>query len=301
MKQSGNLDQRALESARRYMGAAAWPTVVFAALVITGYLGTLALTAAGAVPLWLAMPVVAVLTYLSYTILHESAHGSISGANPSLRWLNEALGYGAAWILMIPLTAHRHEHLAHHRSTNDPDDDPDFIVANMAKSPLGAVQSALRVYYGQYRYYFSHRWGRGTRSQNLILCVEVIAALTPRLAFCAAGFWLEGMALLLVAWLAGLTLVLCLFAYIVHRPHRAVGRYVDTSTILVEGPLGRVVTWLWVYQNYHSIHHLFPRVPFYRYPAVFAEIEQIMVAKGAPIYRLGTRGLQPRDGIGVGL
>jgi hypothetical protein len=43
---------------------------------------------------------------------------------------------------------------------------------------------------------------------------------------------------------------------------------------------------IWVNQNYHSIHHLFPRVPFYRYPALFNDIERIMVAKGAPIYRL---------------
>jgi beta-carotene hydroxylase len=68
---------------------------------------------------------------------------------------------------------------------------------------------------------------------------------------------------------------------------------VDTSTILVpDNILGRLVTLAWVYQNYHSIHHLFPRVPFYRYPALFNDIEDTMVARGAPIYRLGWRGLE---------
>lgn len=58
----------------------------------------------------------------------------------------------------------------------------------------------------------------------------------------------------------------------------------DTSTIVIGGVTGRLLTLLWGYQNYHSIHHLFPRIPFYRYRRLFEEIELVMVAKGAPIY-----------------
>lgn len=296
MQQRDNLDHQAVEAARQHMGAFAWPTVVFAGAVISSYVATLVLTAAGIMPLLLATPLAALLTYLAYTVLHESVHGTISGSNTSLRWLNEALGYMAAWILLIPMTAHRHEHLAHHRNTNKRDDDPDFVVADMCRSPLNLIRLTPQVLWKQFDYYLKHRWGRGPRSQDLTLCVEIAAALAPRLAFVAAGFWLEGLALFLVAWLLGTTLLLYLFAYIVHTPHEEVGRYVDTSTILVEGPLGRIVTWLWVYQNYHSIHHLFPRVPFYRYPALFTAIEQTMVTRGAPVYRLGLRGMQDRVG-----
>ena len=162
----------------------------------------------------------------------------------------------------------------------------------MLKSPLNLVKLTPQVTWYQYAYYFANRWGRGPRSQDITLCLEVFAVLAPRLALVAAGFALEGLALFIVAWAAGITLLLYLFAYVVHTPHEAVGRYVDTSTILVPGALGKLVTWLWVYQNYHSIHHLFPRVPFYRYPALFADIEPIMVARGAPVYRLGVQGMQ---------
>ena len=86
--------------------------------------------------------------------------------------------------------------------------------------------------------------------------------------------------------------LLYLFAYIVHRPHEQVGRYKDTSTILLPGPLGTLLTWLWMFQNYHSIHHLFPRVPFYQYARLYREIEEIMVAREAPVYRITTRGLK---------
>ena len=219
-------------------------------------------------------------------MLHDAAHGSISGSRRSLRWLNEALGYAMAWILMIPLTAHRHEHLAHHRNTNQPEGDPDYVVAGMGKSPWHAAWAAFQIAGGQFGYYRRHRWSKGPRSQDLYLCLEILAALVPRLGLLAAGFWLEGVLMFGLAWLIGVAALMYLFAYIVHTPHKAVGRWVDTSTFVAEGPVGRLVTALWGYQNYHSIHHLFPRVPFYRYRQLFGEIEDIMIAKGAPIYRL---------------
>jgi beta-carotene hydroxylase len=43
---------------------------------------------------------------------------------------------------------------------------------------------------------------------------------------------------------------------------------------------------LWGYQDYHSIHHLFPKVPFYRYRRLFNEIADRMDQMGAPVYRL---------------
>ena len=78
-----------------------------------------------------------------------------------------------------------------------------------------------------------------------------------------------------------------LFAYVVHTPHESTGRYLNTSTFKTSGLMGSIVTVLWGYQNYHSIHHLFPRVPFYCYRALFLDIEDTMIAKGAPIYQLG--------------
>ena len=295
MEKKDNLDLLALEAAKQHMGKVAWPTVVLGTVVAVAYVATPVLVVIGMLPLVAAVPLVAFLTYASYTVLHDAAHGSISGSNPSLRWLNETMGYVAAWIMMMPLTAHRHEHLAHHRHTNQPEDDPDYIVADMTRSPFHAIRAGLKMYLGQYQYYAKNRWNKGQSSQNLYLCLEVFAALAPRIAFLAAGFWVEGLALFALGWMLGISVLLFLFAYIVHTPHESVGRYVDTSTIVVSGWAGPLVTLLWGFQNYHSIHHLFPRVPFYSYRAVFEEIEPIMVARGAPIYHPGAAGLQVRE------
>jgi beta-carotene hydroxylase len=64
------------------------------------------------------------------------------------------------------------------------------------------------------------------------------------------------------------------------------GPYVDTSTIVIPRLLSTLLRVLWGYQDYHSIHHLFPKVPFYRYRRLFNEIADRMDQMGAPVYRL---------------
>ena len=287
------LDRQAVASARKYIGGVAWPTVALGIGLVVAYVATVAGALADALSMWLAVPMAALITYLSYTVLHDAVHNSITGNHRSLRWLNKALGYLAAWIVMIPLTAHKHEHIAHHRYANDGENDPDYHVGKMSASPLDAVAAVLRAYACQFSYYRQHCWSTASAKQNAALCVEVIAAVVPRVALAAAGYWAGALLLFVVAWLIGAVVLLYLFAYVVHHPHAKTGRYVDTSTILLPGTLNKIATWLWMFQNYHSIHHLFPRVPFYRYADLYRNIEGIMAARGAPIYRLTLRGLQP--------
>jgi beta-carotene hydroxylase len=126
------------------MGVVAWPSVILGLLFASVYVAIVVLALAGPISLWIAVPLLAAVTYLSYTILHEAVHGSIGGKDRSLRALNKVMGYIAAWITMIPFTAHRHEHMAHHRYTNDVDRDPDFHMGRMWDSPVAPARAALR-------------------------------------------------------------------------------------------------------------------------------------------------------------
>lgn len=292
MSNTDALDRQAAASARKYMGKLAWPTVILGLVMGASYLALVAMVITNFLSLWIAVPLVAAVTYLSYTVLHESVHGSIAGNNESLRWLNKALGYLAAWITMIPLTAHRHEHIAHHRHANDEVHDPDFHIGRMGDSLLAPVRAGLNAWVRQLDYYARNRWSRAPVNERVQLGLEVAAALAPRLAVVAAGYWVEGIALFCVAWLIGAIVLLYLFAYIVHRPHEEVGRYLDTSTVLLPPSLNALLSWLWMYQNYHSIHHLFPRVPFYKYAELYRDIEEVMEAKRAPVYSVSRRGLE---------
>jgi beta-carotene hydroxylase len=288
------LDVQALEQAKRHMGEFAWLTVILGIAASGLYFSLPFMVSAGMVPFLVAAPAMAVLTYVAYTALHEAAHGSVSGSRQDLRWVNELVGYLSGLVLGIPLTAHRHEHLAHHRHTNDPEADPDFVLSDLTRSPLAAVRAAAKAIIQNYSYYRKHRWGLGNASQNRNFCLEVVAIVGVRVAIVLATDPVTALALFLVAGLGGTVLLGFLFANLVHNPYQAVGRYVDTSTIIAAGPINTVMTWLWLFQNYHSIHHLFPRVPFYRYRELFDAIEPIMLARGAPIYRLGRSGLERR-------
>lgn len=289
------LDIAALEEAKPYMGEFAWPTVILGLTACTLYFTMPFMVAAGMVPFWLAALLMIVLTYAAYTGLHESVHGTVSGSQPQLRWVNEWLGYSSALVMGIPLTAHRHEHLAHHRHTNEPDADPDFGFSTLTESPLGAVRSAGRAIFQNYQYYMNSRWAQDKGSQNRTFCLEIAAAVSIRVAIVMLTDPGVTIALFLIAGIGGTVLLVFLFAYLVHYPYKDVGRYANTSTIIAGGALNPVITWLWLFQNYHSIHHLFPRVPFYHYRRIFDAIEPIMLARGAPVYRLGLGGLRRQE------
>jgi beta-carotene hydroxylase len=295
MTNADGFERQAVATASKYMGVVAWPTVILGLLFSAIYLTAVGLALAGLISLWIAVPVVAVVNYLSYTILHESVHGSIGGNNRSMRCLNKVLGYVAAWITMIPLTAHRYEHIAHHRHTNDANRDPDFHMGRMWDSPVAPVRAALQAWTSQFAYYAKYRWANAPPRQNLALCLEVFAAIVPRLVVVVAGYWVEGLALFVFAWVLGAIILVYLFAYVVHRPHTEIGRYRDTATILPPGPgaLKTLLNWAWMFQNYHSIHHLFPRVPFYKYGELHDEIQDVMEARQAPIYSISLRGMKP--------
>jgi len=79
----------------------------------------------------------------------------------------------------------------------------------------------------------------------------------------------------------------CIFAWIVHSPFNESTRFKDTATILLPPVIHKPVTMLWLWQNYHSIHHLFPRVPFFRYAELFDEICPGVVERGALIVEFG--------------
>jgi beta-carotene hydroxylase len=289
------MDIEALKEANRYMGTFAWPTMVLGLTACTLYFAMPFLVFSGLVPFLLAAPLMIILTYTSYTALHEAAHVSISGSHKGLRWINEWVGYASGLVMGVPLTAHRYEHLTHHRHTNDADADPDFVLSGLTQSPLSAVKSAGRAIGENYRHYMSKQWAQGQGKQNRAFCLEIVASITVRLAIVLLTDPGVTIALFLIAGIGGTVLLGFFFAYLVHYPYKDVGRYVDTATIVASGRLNTAITWLWLFQNYHSIHHLFPRVPFYQYRKVFESIEPIMFARGAPVYRLSLSGLEQQS------
>ena len=283
-----SLDREAMRLAKPFVGGLAWPTIAFGLGIALAYGGTIAGAASGRLGMVTAFAISSVLVYASYTVLHEAVHANISGFGGPTRWFNEALGVLAGFIMAIPLTIHRAEHLAHHRKTNDPENDPDMVAAIEGRPGLRSLcVASLRSILKQYTFYWEISWPNAPRQERLRASAEMFAIVAGRVALALAGFPLEALLLTVVANLVGNLIIVTFFAIAVHHPNSGHGRYLDTSTLVWRGWVNAPITWLWLWQNYHSIHHLFPRVPFYRYAAVFGRIESIMLARNAPIHRFG--------------
>ena len=101
-------------------------------------------------------------------------------------------------------------------------------------------------------------------------------------ALIRAGFGSELLLLwVLPAWLAS-GLLAYLFDYLPHRPHDDRGRWTNARILIG----GRLLTLLMAGQNYHLVHHLMPRVPFYRYGALYRDLRPELERHGSTIVRL---------------
>jgi len=249
-----------------------WPTLGLIALTYGGW------TAAG---FWLwpvapvpALAVMAVLAALQSSLVHECLHGH---PTRNMR-VNEAL-VAVPLYLVYPYRRYRATHLAHHHDPRltDPFDDPESYfrprwqvqaMPRALKMLLTANTTMLgRLILGPWiaAYGFFRSEAHLIRS-NAPGVRRAWALHAPGVAVVLAAVWAMGIPLwayvLGVVW-PSLSLI-AIRTYAEHRWHE------DPSgrTIIVErSPL----SWLFLHNNLHIVHHLNPRVPWYRLPALYAE------------------------------
>src|SRR3546814_6977097 len=98
------LNKEAIATAREFTDEFAWPTVALVLFVLTAVVANFVLFATGYTPLWAAALAYAVLTYFSYTPLHEAAPGNIHGGNERLKWDNNLGGYLVAPLIKVTIS-----------------------------------------------------------------------------------------------------------------------------------------------------------------------------------------------------
>ena len=282
------LNKQAIAKAQQYMGDTAWITVALTLFVVTAYVAHIAAFASGLVPMWLAVLIMAVLTYTAYTPLHEAAHGNINGRNDQFSWLNKLCGYAVAPLISIPYASHRLEHFTHHRYTNQPDKDPDFVIKGLGDGFLKGTLTVLKFLWIQNAFFVINNWQSSTLKERVIYCMELSFSIGWRVAFIALCD-IEGTVLVVVGgYFLGGFFTGYWFAYRPHLPYQNEKRYQNTNSLIMPFWM-KPIEWFWLGQNLHSIHHLFPRVPFYRYHKLHQEIEPILRAHGTPIVDVFSR------------
>lgn len=256
----------------------AWPTVVLAASCVLATIAGVSGTIAGVVSPWLGAAIVFVAAFAAFTPMHDASHRSVSRH----RLLNEVVGRVCSAVLLSPYVAFRYVHLEHHKHTNHPEHDPDFYSG---KGP--ALLLPLRWLTQDLHYYvlIIRQWKQRPAAERIELVITVAAIAAGISALVASG---HGLTLLLV-WLIPVRFAIAALAlsfdYLPHVPHQTLAsedRFEATRIIIAPG-----LTALFLFQNYHLIHHLYPGIPFYRYRKVYEAKREWLQERGAQVWQLG--------------
>ncbi len=283
------VDREARKIVKPYQGMVAWPSVALAFAIIGSFALVSILGAAGIIPLWAGLVLNSALLYAIQTPLHEACHGNIAGRDSHWMWLNHLIGYLSGAILLHEYKAFRHMHLMHHRDTNDDDLDPDHWVK--VTNPITVLFRCFTIVPYYHHFFFQKIALNPKEPTNFKVTAHVIASywVLYSIAFWLIlfGYWREVLALWLVPHWIGSAMIIYFFAYLPHKPHDTKNKWRATKIYKVSGPAAGIANWLYLFQNYHLIHHLFPRIPFYLYPEAFKELRPVLDKQGSRIYELG--------------
>lgn len=269
--------------------AVEWPTLGLLAVCYALWaVGTTVLAAA-----WLPAGLVltALMIALHSSLTHEIVHDH---PFPGHRRLNEALVFPVL-ILFIPLARFRDTHLAHHNNSvlTDPYDDPESNYLDPAiwgRLP-GWVRGVLRV-----NNTLAGRMLIGpVVSQIAFVLGDMRAARAGDRRVLAGWLWHIPSLALVALWLVGVG-SMPVWAYLIAAymavsvlkirtflEHQAEERASDRTVIIEDrGPL----SWMFLNNNLHVVHHMHPRVPWYRLPAVyFGNRARYLGRNGGYMYR----------------
>ena len=225
-----------------------------------------AYVAAGA-PFWgLALVPLGICIIFLFTLLHETVHFTPFA---SARW-NTVVGHVCSLLIIVPNTWFRYFHLAHHKYTNDPENDPELAVPKPQNR--------------QEYFWLLTGLPYWVKTAKLIMdqCLgRVSAPYLPKRAE-RTCIWqarvmvaIYGLAILLVFagytwifWCWMLPIVLgqpFLRAYLLaeHGQCPPVANMFDNTRTTFTNRLVRFLAWN---MPYHAEHHVFPAVPFYKLP-----------------------------------
>ena len=244
----------------------AWPTLMLLAVAFVVFgVSTLAYIQ-GMLPLFWAMLFNTIAVYMSFTPAHDASHNAVS----THRQLNEWVGRIATALLSpVPFfRMFRYIHMQHHRFANDAARDPDFWVSTGPGWLLPLKWATLDLSY--FCYYFKPSvFMERPKNERRELFLAVLFGLAIFTAVTLAG-WLDYYLLLFFVPTRITAFCLALaFDFLPHYPHQAQGE--DDPFRCTSNRIGMewLLTPVLLYQNYHLVHHLYPRLPFYRYISVW--------------------------------
>ncbi len=220
------------------------------------------------VPLWpVLMLLQGILIIFLFTLLHECIHRTAFRSN----WMNDAAAALCGFLILLPPAWFRYFHFAHHRHTQDPDNDPELALAKPEtrsdylvhitgvpawKSQIATLTCNAR---GLCRDDFVPASARGDIRREARVMLLAYAAV-------ALACFASGSLLPLYVWVIPAVLgqpFLRLYLLAEHGRCAFVSNMFENSRTTFTNSLVRWLAWN---MPYHAEHHAYPGVPFHRLP-----------------------------------
>jgi beta-carotene hydroxylase len=256
-----------------------WPAVSLFLLGLLVIVGASGMALSGDIPLWVAMLANGIGLYLLFTIMHESLHRNVS--KNSL--LNEIFGRIALLLLIpaAPLEIARWAHYQHHRFTSS-DQDPDNFIHDAKWWDVLLRWPNFDLYY---LYIFLRDGGKEKQRHSSALTVQAGIFLIGIGALTYFGFGMEVLFLWILASRIGLFLVAVVFVFLPHHPAKVTAQENEYQSTTIRQGWEWLLTPLFVFQNYHLIHHLYPTAPFYNYIKIWHLKYEEIIAEDPAIHQ----------------
>jgi len=217
----------------------------------------------GAIPLGLAILINVVAVYVSFTPMHDASHRAVS-SNPRL---NDFIGTLTGQLLLpgVNMTTFRAIHMDHHRFTGEEGRDPDTGFVTPPKwAGVFYLMFADFHWVHWYLRYGRKIWSRHVATWLFIMLASVVIS---HVAFLMSPWWKEFLLLYVIPQRLGLGIVAYVFAHIQHPEGLTWENEPFQSTVYVRGnsPWRRLMFG----QEEHTIHHLLPHIPWFKYRRVW--------------------------------
>ncbi len=234
------------------------PTVLlfFACMAAIGAITTLALT--GVLALWQGALLNGLAVYFLFSVVHDSSHGAIS----QNKVFNDAFGHIGMLFFgpLAPFNLARWIHMQHHRFTNDLVKDPDFFGHKM--DLLTPLRWANFDFF--YTLYFLRHGGAMRQKFALRTVLQFALVIGLTVAAFHWGYGEETVMLWLLPTRISSALFVLAFVYMPHAPFTVTAQEDEYKASNIRAGMEWLLTPLLAFQNYHLVHHLYPRAPFYR-------------------------------------
>ncbi|MBU2983035.1 fatty acid desaturase [Lentibacter algarum] len=221
-----------------------------------------------AVPFWqVLVPVLGILLVFLFTLLHETSHKTPFDSG----WINDAVGHVCGFVLFLPSNWFRYFHFAHHRFTQIPGKDPELeapkpetwgqYVRHVSGVPVWISHAKTLVKNAVGRQHDAYvpqaRRGKITKEARLYLLGYGILL--------GLSLWQASM-LLVYVWLLPMLLgqpFLRFYLLAEHGLCPTVANMFENTRTTFTNRLVRFLAWN---MPYHTEHHSYPSVPFYKLP-----------------------------------